>query len=132
MKKLFCLFLLLSGCSLVDEGQKTFYWQRPNTGINWFAKDHNECMKEADWFPLQWPGWPWDWGEPGPLNLRFDNESGKGVWAQFVPYPGAQPVYVNYAYGDWSVDYDDYQDCMESRHYTQRMSPRVNYEVFPK
>ena len=132
MKKIFCLFLLLSGCSLVDSGQKTFYWQRPNTGVGWFAKDHNECMREADWFPLQWPGWPWDWGDQGPLNLRFDNNSGNGVWAQFIPYPGAQPVYVNYAYGDWSVDYDDYQDCMEKRHYTQRMAPRVNYQVFPQ
>ena len=131
MKKILCLFLLLSGCVFVDEGQKTFYWQRPNTGINWFVKDHNECMKEADWFPFRWPGWPWDWGEQAPLNLRFDNDSGNGVWAQFIPYPGAQPVYVNYVSGDWSVDYGDYQDCMEDRHYTQRMAPRVDYQVFP-
>ena len=132
MKKILCMFLLLSGCSWVDEGQKTFYWQRPNTGVGWFAKDHNECMKEADWFPFRWPGWPWDWGEPQQLNLRFDNDSGNGIWAQFIPYPGAQPVHVNYVYGDWSVDYDDYQDCMEKRHYTQRMAPRVNYQVFPQ
>jgi hypothetical protein len=130
MKKALCLLFLLSGCAVVEEGQKIFYWQRPNTGVAWFSKDHNECMKEADWFPFEWPGFPW--GTSKKLNLRFDNESANGVWAQFVPYPGAQPVYVNYASDDWSVDYDDYQQCMEARNYSQRMAPRVNYQVFPE
>jgi hypothetical protein len=30
------------------------------------------------------------------------------------------------------VDYDDYQQCMEARNYSQRMAPRVNYQVFPE
>lgn len=132
MKKALCLLFLLSGCAMIEEGQKTFYWQRPNTGVAWFAKDHNECMHESDWFPFEWPKWPWSEESPRKLNLRFDNESSSGIWAQFVPYPGAQPVYVNYASDDWSVDYDDYQRCMEARNYTQRMAPRVNYQVFPE
>ena len=132
MKKTLCLMFLLSGCAVFEEGQKTFYWQRPNTGVAWFAKDHNECMNEADWFPFGWPEWPWTAGGNHKLNLRFDNESSSGIWAQFIPYPGAQPVYVNYASDDWSVDYDDYQQCMEARNYSQRMAPRVNYQVFPE
>ncbi len=130
MKKIICLLLLLSGCAVVEEGQKTFYWQRPNTGIKWFAKDHNECMREADWFPFELPTLPW--GSSKPLELRFDNGSSNGIWAQFTPYPGAKPLYLNYASDDWSVDYDDYQQCMEARNYTQRMAPRVNYQVFPE
>ncbi len=130
MKKIIFLCLVLGGCVHAEEGQKTFYWERPNTGVAWFAKDHNECMLEADKFPFEWPGWPWYWGKPKPLNLRFDNNSENGVWAQFIPYPGAQPVYVNYVPNDWSVSYNDYQDCMENRHYTQRKAPRVHYQVF--
>ncbi len=129
MKKALCLLFLLSGCVMMEEGQKTFYWQRPNTGIAWFAKDHNECMHESDWFPFEWP---WADESPKKLNLRFDNESSSGIWAQFIPYPGAQPVYVNYVSDDWSVDYDDYQRCMEARNYSQRKAPRVNYQVFPE
>lgn len=132
MKKALCLLFLLSGCAMIEEGQKTFYWQRPNTGVAWFAKDHNECMHESDWFPFKMPRWWWTYGRNYKLNLRFDNESSSGIWAQFVPYPGAQPVYVNYASDDWSVDYDDYQQCMEARNYSQRMAPRVNYQVFPE
>lgn len=130
MKKILCLLFFLSGCAMVEEGQKTFYWQRPNTGVAWFAKDHNECMREADWFPIEWPEMPW--GSANKLDLRFDNASDKGVWAQFIPYPGAHPVHVNYASDDWSVDYDDYQQCMQARNYTQRKAPRISYQVFPE
>ena len=134
MKKLFLLLLfLLGGCYFVQgddrQGQKLFYWERPNTGVAWFAKDHKECMLEADKWPFEWPGWP---GRPEELKLRFDNDAENGVWAQFVPYPGAMPVHVNYVSGDWSVDYDDYQACMEKRHYTQRKPAQVNYQVSPQ
>lgn len=132
MKKVLLSFLLLCGCVSNPEGQKTFYWERPNTGVAWFAKDHKECMIEADQFPFEWPGWPWEWGVPKKLNLRFDNDADNGVWAQFIPFPGAKPVYVNYISGDWSVDYDDYQRCMEDRHYSQRKAPRIHYQVFPE
>ena len=134
MKKfLLCSLFLLNGCYFFQadegEGQKLFYWERPNTGVAWFAKDHRECMTEADWWPFEFPTWPW---ETKKLNLKFDNDSENGVWAQFIPYPGAQPVHINYAMSDWSVDYDDYQECMERRHYTQRKPARVNYQVFPQ
>ena len=100
MYKLACLLLFpfaLLGCqSMVgQEGQKVFYWERANTGVAWFAKDHRECMQEADLFPFEWPSLPLFSEKPPELKLRFDNDAPSGVWAQFVPYPGARPLYVN-------------------------------------
>ena len=136
MKKtlfLTCLLFVLSGCRWMagDEGQKVFYWERPNTGVVWFAKDHRECMREADMFPFEWPSMPWGAPDaPKPLNLRFDNDAPSGVWAQFVPFPGAKPVFVNAVDDDWAVDYDAYEDCMTSRHYRQRLPATQNHQVF--
>ena len=114
-----------------DEGQKVFYWERPNTGAAWFAKDHRECLQEADLFPFEWPGMPWGTEKPPTLNLRFDNDAPSGVWAQFIPYPGARPLYVNSAKDDWSVDYDSYEQCMLDRHYRPRLPSTQNRQVFP-
>ena len=73
---------------------------------------------------------PWGWGAPPELKLRFDNDSENGIWAQFRPMPGAQPVYVNSVAGDWSMSYDDYQECMEARDYVQRKPATQNRQVF--
>ena len=136
MKKfliLLCFALSLTSCQWMvgEEGQKVFYWERPNTGVAWFAKDHRECMQEADLFPFEWPHMPWTSDAPPELKLRFDNDASSGVWAQFVPYPGARPLYVNSAQDDWSVDYDSYEECMHARHYRQRMPATQNRQVFP-
>ncbi len=122
-----CL-LCLTACG--GDGQKVFYWERPNTGAVWFARDHNYCLQQADYWPFEWPGLPWGWGTPPDLELRFDNESDHGIWAQFVPMPGAQPVYVNSVAGDWSMSYDDYEACMEARDYVQRKPATQNRQVF--
>ncbi len=125
--------LTLASCQFMmgEEGQKVFYWQRANTGVAWFAKDHRECLQEADLFPFEWPSIPLFSEKPKDLKLRFDNDAPSGVWAQFVPFPGAQPVYVNSAENDWSVDYTSYQECMEGRHYHQRLPATQNRQVFP-
>lgn len=127
----FGILMLLGGCQWMvgGSGQKMFYWERPNTGVVWFAKDHRECLLEADMFPFEWPDF---WGENKyrPLNLRFDNNSPSGVWAQFVPYPGAHPVYVNSAQDDWAVSYDDYEECMKARHYSERRPAVKSTQVF--
>lgn len=134
MKKkiiLLSMLLLLSSCQWMigGSGQKIYYWQRPNTGITWFAKDHRECLLEADMFPFEWPDL---WGENKyrPLNLRFDNNSPNGVWAQFVAYPGAKPVFVNSAHDDWAVSYEDYEECMKARHYYERRPAVISTQVF--
>ena len=120
--------ILMSGCA--GEGQHMYYWERPNTGAVWFARDHNECLAIADMWPYEWPGMPWGWGAPKQLELRFDNDSDHGIWAQFVPFPGAQPVHVNSVAGDWSISYDDYEECMMERNYTQRRPVKVDKQVF--
>ena len=57
---LFLISCFLCGCQAMmdNNGQKIFYWERPNTGVVWFAKDHRECMQEADIFPFEWPHIP--------------------------------------------------------------------------
>ncbi len=121
---------LLMGCGGIGDGQKMFYWERANTGAVWFARDHNECLAAADWWPYEWPGLPWGWGTPRELELRFDNDSKHGIWAQFRPFPGAQPVHVNSVSADWSMSYDDYEYCMEQRNYMQRKPAREDRQVF--
>ena len=125
------MLFFMTGCHWMagGTGQKIFYWERPNTGVVWFAKDHRECLQEADLFPFEWPDF---WGENKyrALNLRFDNNSPTGVWAQFVPYPGAKPVYVNSAQDDCAVSYDDYEACMKARHYYERRPAVISTQVF--
>ena len=124
-----CIGLLfLSACD--SGGQKVFYWERPNTGAIWFVRDHNYCLSQADYWPFRWPGMPWQWGREPDLDLRFDNEADSGIWAQFRPMPGAQPVYVNSAVGDWSMSYDEYEACMEARDYVQRKPATQNRQLF--
>lgn len=122
-----CSFLL-SGCG----GQTVFYWERPNTGATWFAKDHTECLRKADFWPYYWPGWPWGWQKEPDPNLRFDNDAANGIWASYVPYPGAQPLYVNSLRGDWSMSPSWYRRCMEDRGYYQTQPPEQNRQVFPQ
>ena len=134
MKKIVIMMMLglgllgLSACG--GEGQKVFYWERPNTGAIWFVRDHNYCLKQADYWPFRWPGMPWTWGREPDLEIRFDNEADSGICAQFRPKPGAQPVYVNSVEGDWSMSYDEYEECMEARDYVQRKPPTQNRQLF--
>ncbi len=134
MKRIFktlcvtCSFLLLSACG--SNGQHMYYWERANTGVVWFARDHNECLAVADMWPYQWPGMPWGWGTPPNLDLRFDNSSDHGIWAQFIPFPGAQPLHVNSKVADWSMSYDDYEECMLSRNYVLRRPVQIDNQVF--
>ncbi len=140
MKKTVWLLILsitfcLAGCKSIMEagdGQKVYYWARPNTGAVWFAKDHRECLQEADLFPFEWPeifGALQSKGDE--FNMRFDNNAPSGVWANFIPFPGAQPIYMNSKEDDWSVDYDAYEECMTARHYHQRRPSTQNPQVFP-
>lgn len=123
-----CSLLLLTACG--SDGQHMYYWERPNTGVVWFVRDHNECLNNADMWPFQWPGMPWGWNTPPDLNLRFDNDSDHGIWAQYIPFPGAQPLHVNSKVGDWSMSYDDYEACMLSRNYVLRRPIKIDNQVF--
>lgn len=124
-------FFALTACG---GGQTVYYWERPNTGVNWFVRDHNQCLRVADWWPYEWPGFrfsgPWGWDTPPDLDLRFDNDASNGIWAEYTPFPGAQPVYVNSRAGDWSMSASTYEKCMEQRQYRQYKPSTRGREVF--
>lgn len=131
MKKTVRFFLVALGVSgLVGcggGGQTTFYWEKKDVGGVWFARDHNQCLAEADYWPWSTPAWPL--GSEKLPELRFDNNSDNGIWANFVPYEGAQPVYVNSVAADWSMSPSSYENCMEKRGYVQRQPSTQNRQV---
>ena len=125
---LFSFLFVLAGCGY--KGQTIFFWEKSDVGPIWFAKDHNECLAAADWWPWQMPAWP-----PGSNRLpelRFDNNADNGIWANFVPYPGAQPVYVNSLVNDSTMSPSTYESCMEDKGYTQRQPKIVCKQVLPE
>ncbi len=131
MKKTFLslLFLIIIGCSPLDKGQTIFYWENPLADEEWFVKDHNDCIEQADYWPWTLPAWPLN-AQKVP-SRKFQNESDNGVWASFVPYPGAQPLYVNTVWADWSVSTGAYQSCMQDRGYKMTREPVVRRQLIP-
>ncbi len=121
---LFCLFSLVA-CNIdpyddPDMGQIIYHWGRQGTGIQKFSQDHSECMRYAE--PTKFfPDFSsWFYSEAAKLNIRADWHSGKGIWATYVPYPGAQPLIVNSLRNDEEVSPKVYRNCMEARGYWRR------------
>ena len=105
--RLFLVFGLLTGLTACGGGQTTFYWYKEGVGPQWFAKDHNECLAEADYFPWTAPAWP-PGTEPLP-ELRFDSLA-----------------------DDWSMSPSSYRRCMEDKGYVQRAPSRKDRQVLPE
>lgn len=111
-------------------GQAVFHWQRPHTGVQRFAKDHTFCMKNAMTFKLIPAAKKWFhnifYTEEKNLDIRADWNGKSGIWATYIPYPGAQPLVVNVPTPeeDDDIDYQAYVDCMEERGYIAR-----NYNI---
>ncbi len=129
MKKIFTMLFLfvLSACGT---GQTTFYWKQEGIGPMKFAQDHNFCLAKADFWPWTWPAWP-----PGTeplLELRFDNDASNGIWANFVPYEGAQEVYVNSKQDDSHMSASIYERCMKDKGYVERRPNVVGRQVLPE
>ena len=100
MKKLYVSLIsafLASSCTLFQDGdgQVIYHWERENTGVQKFARDHSECMRQAEDFKLLPDVRTWFFSEEVKMNIRADWHSEKGIWASYVPYPGAMPVMVN-------------------------------------
>lgn len=114
--------LALSGCVFAQkgEGQVIYHWQRPNTGVTKFARDHSECMRLAEDFKMVPNIKNWFTSEEFRYDIRADWHSEKGIWASYVPYPGAQPLMVNSIREDFSSSPRKYRICMEKRGYTHR------------
>lgn len=119
---------LLSGCTFFKEGdgQLIYHWEKYNTGIEKFSRDHSYCMRIAEpWATKYLP----DFGtifhnlfytEERKIEARADWLSEKGIWASYVPYRGAEPVVVNYRREDEGVSPRQYRNCMLDKKYTYR------------
>lgn len=114
--------LLISACTSLQEGdgQVIYHWERENTGIQKFSRDHSECMRQAEDFKILPDVRTWFFSEEVKMNIRADWYSEKGIWASYVPYPGAMPVMVNSLRNDSDSSPRKYRLCMEDRSYWHR------------
>lgn len=125
MKKIYVSLIyafLVSSCTLFQEGdgQVIYHWERENTGAQKFARDHSECMRQAEDFRLLPDVRTWFFSEEVKMNIRADWHSEKGIWASYVPYPGAMPLMVNSLRNDSDSNPRKYRLCMEDRGYWHR------------
>lgn len=120
--KLLMTISLLSACTTFSygEGQVVFHWEKDNTGIAKFSRDHSECMREAEDFKWLPSISNWFTTEEARYNIRADWHSEKGIWASYVPYAGAQPIVVNSIRDDSGSSPRKYRICMEDRGYRHR------------
>ena len=118
--------MFLASCSVIrnGEGQVVYHWQKNNTGIEKFAKDHQSCID----YSKKWKFIPdfrsWFYTEETKLKTRADWNSKYGIWATYVAYPGAQPLIVNSSSEDDDVYQYKYENCMRSKGYLYR-----NYDI---
>ena len=125
-KKFSCIslsLLFLASCTTWvarGQGQVIFHWEKENTGVEKFARDHSECLREAEDFTLIPNIKSWFYSEEVKMDLRADWHAKKGIWASYVPYPGAQPLVVNSLRDDTRINPMNYRICMEKRGYWHR------------
>ncbi len=112
------IIFLLSACG-GPKGQVVFHWDRYNTGGLKFARDHSECMREAEAFKLtNFRSWFYTEEQRYETVVKWHKEH--GIWASFVPYPGAMPIMVNSVRDDTRSDPKKYQRCMMKKGYVNR------------
>jgi len=116
------LILLVSGCSFGPKGQVVFHWDRYNTGGIKFARDHSECMRKAEAFKFipNFKSWLYTEEQRYDIVVKWHKEH--GIWASFVPYPGAMPIMVNSVRDDTDASPRKYQKCMLEKGYVERTS----------
>ena len=121
MKKAFIIFsmLLMSGC-YASKGQVVFHWDRYNTGGIKFARDHSECMRKAEAWNFLPNFKSWFYTEEQRYNIVVKWHKEHGIWASFVPYPGAMPILVNSVRDDSDASPRRYQKCMLQKGYVER------------
>lgn len=124
MKNLLYIFLILTvmtlGACSGGKGQVIYNWEKEDTGVAKFSRDHSECMRKAE----PWYYWPdvasWFYSEEYRYDIRVDWHQEKGIWASYVPYRGASPLLVNSIRNSARADPKTYRLCMEKRGYWHR------------
>lgn len=122
---LFAAFLLCSCSSIFpSDGQVIYHWERPNTGVEKFSRDHTYCMRQAEAFKLlprlNTLFYNTFYSEERKLEIRSDWESERGIWASYIPYPGAQPIVTNSLRDDYDSSPRKYSSCMRKLGYRNR------------
>lgn len=123
MKKLgLVVCFALCSCSYLSggSGQVIYHWERTNTGVEKFAADHAECLQAAkaiQYFPNYRA---WFYTEETKLNTKADWNSDRGIWASYIPYPGAQPLILNSRIEDDDISPQKYTACMKKKGYWYR------------
>lgn len=115
------LTAILASCS-GDSESKVYHWaSKGDVGPKRFVVDHNLCMREADGWPFETSaGEMLDFISPGPHDPKhLLGAKDDMVWASFIPYKGAQAVYVNDVNSSSMIDGNDYATCMEKKGYVQ-------------
>ena len=125
MKKILLItsiLLNLTSCTFLSkgQGQVIYHWEKYNTGVQKFSRDHSECMRKAEDFKFLPSIKNWLHSEEARYDVRADWHAEKGIWASYIPYDGAQPIMVNSIRNDEDSSPRKYRNCMEKRGYTQR------------
>lgn len=130
MKKIIALFLILmtAACASFDtlissvkgQGQVIYHWEKPRTGVKQFARDHSECLEVASPFSFFPDIKSFLHSEEFRIDARADWHSDRGIWASYVPYPGAMPLVLNSLKMDDDINPRKYRLCMEARGYAHR------------
>lgn len=97
-----------------------FHWDRYNTGGVKFARDHSECMRKAEALKLMPNFRSWFYTEEQRYETVVKWHKEHGIWASFVPYPGAMPIMVNSVRDDSRSSPAKYQKCMLQKGYVNR------------
>ena len=120
MKKvIFFICIFLCSCSYLStgKGQLVYHWERNNTGVEKFSRDHSDCIKEAKAIKIIPNFRSWFYSEEKKLNTKADWNSTSGIWASYIPYDGAQPLIVNSPVDDTDADSRKYVTCMKMKGY---------------
>ena len=86
--KIFIAAITVTLCSCTylskGSGQVVYHWEKPNVGVQKFAKDHADCLMFAKEFKLMPDFRTWFYSEETKLNTRADWHSTKGIWATYI------------------------------------------------
>ena len=83
--------LLACSCSFFSngQGQVIYHWERENTGIEKFSRDHSECMRSAE--NIRLPDFrTWFYSEEVKLDIRADWHAEKAVGSKAIFLTRAQ------------------------------------------
>ena len=128
IRNIFLLLPLMAATACISfyedeaQGQVVYHWERPRTGVIKFSRDHSECLRAAESWTLAPDFNSWFYSEEAKLDIRADWHAERGIWATYVPYPGAQPLIVNSLRDDENIQPKAYRECMEGRGYAHRLT----------